>query len=345
MQAWFQQQAQQAQANLAAAQAQIQTLQGQVQTYQAIQHGQPGPAAVEKRITAAADPGKYKGDPASCTAWCTRMRLWLHTYCATLVTNFDQVTAVLTRLEGDAATWAANKIREGMTSGHWGTGETTVDEVEQNFLPRTHKDFVQRKFIQTKQGNQRVEPWLATMASWASQGGIENAHGKEILLANVSPAIREVLFLEGFQDPATMTKLGDAIRLIGSRLEVLHWQTRGRSGWGGGGQSHGGGPALHPGVPMEIGATSTQRPPPKGGCFKCGGPHYKSDCPQRQGGPQRGVQPQSSQPSQKAPAAYPGKQLRVLDTQGQEMSFEEAKAHFFDMYEQEVKAGKEKESS
>ena len=61
-----------------------------------------------------------------------------------------------------------------------------------------------------------TEVMTANMASWASQGIIKNTHSKEALLANISPAIREVLFHQGLQDPAIMNELGEAIHLIGS---------------------------------------------------------------------------------------------------------------------------------
>lgn len=339
---WWQQQQQQATADLAAARAEIQNLQGQVQTYQAIQHGQPGPAAVEKRITAVADPGKYKGDAASCVAWCIRMRLWLHTYAATLPTNFDQATAVYTRLEGEAAPWAATRILEGMRTSHWETGLHAVAEVEENFLPKSHREYARRKFTQTKQGTTRVHQWLANMSAWATEGKIEQLHGKEVLLNNVSPAIRDILFHHGTYDQPDMLALAEEIRRVGTRLELLQWQTRGRAPWQGG-QQQGGSQALHPGVPMEIGTAVAQRPPPRGGCFKCGGPHWKNECPQRQGGSQRGGPPQSNpqQTPQPARPAPPTRNMRVLDAEGHELDFEQAKALFFDMYESEKGKGKE----
>ena len=54
LQNWWVQQQQQAATDLATARAEIQNLQGQVQMYQAIQHGQPGPAAAHASILRAA---------------------------------------------------------------------------------------------------------------------------------------------------------------------------------------------------------------------------------------------------------------------------------------------------
>ena len=44
-----------------------------------------------------------------------------------------------------------------MRTSHWGMGEEVVNAVEHDFLPCTHKEFVQRKFVQSKQGSQQVQ--------------------------------------------------------------------------------------------------------------------------------------------------------------------------------------------
>ena len=318
---------------------------------------QPGPAPVEKKVQAVADPGKYEGGMADLEPWVAKMRLWLKANEQGLKTNFDQSAAVFSRISGKAARWAQERIERYTSSNSWPKGSDAVQDVLDAFQPGTHRLWARKRAQNNRQGSRFVEDWIAEMSALFRQGAVEEAHGKDILMTTVSDRIRKYVMESGMYDRAVSSQdLADAITKVGKRFQredvlfgkgrIQEHQTPAR-------------PQQKPvymGEPMEIGAATSgpSRPPPQTGCFVCGGPHWKVECPNRrqvQGGvarPQQGGNGRQPQPPrQMRQIAGPVSPVQTQDAQAsqfKDMNYDEAKAFFFDMYETEVRQGKGEES-
>ena len=237
---------------------------------------QPGPAPVEKKVQAVADPGKYEGGMADLEPWVAKMRLWLKANEQGLKTNFDQSAAVFSRILGKAARWAQERIERYTSSNSWPKGSDAVQDVLDTFQRGTHRLWARKRAQNNRQGSRFVEDWIAEMSALFRQGAVEEAHGKDILMTTVSDRIRKYVIESGMYDRAVSSQdLADVISEVGKRFQredVLfgkgrsqEYQTPAR-------------PQQKPvymGEPMEIGAATSgpSRPPPRTGCFVCGGPH------------------------------------------------------------------------
>lgn len=323
--------------------ATLASLTTQMQTASQIQHAQPGPAAVEKRIQAVLDPGRFDGSPRECGPWVASMRLWLKANEAGLKTKFDQTSAVLSRVKGGtgskASIWAKERMEHYSDTNAWDTGEEALKSVERAFLPSTNIEWARRKVETLNQGTRRVEEWLAEFSGLCRQGQVESRHAMDILLRKVNPKIKEDLFRTGALDKAhSIEDLATATMTAGVRLEKLAYHLGSNvPRWG----SHQ--PTkkeLPMGEPMDIGAAQTRRPGPRGGCFICKGPHFKSDCPQNPARTQQGGNARAPAPRQARTAEV----VPVEKSPVEGMDYDQMRAHFFDLYETEVRSGKEEES-
>ena len=295
LQQQWQRQQQQAAQDLKAAQdllalqvQQITNLNSLLATYQSITHAKPGPAAVEKCIQAVADPGKYEGGVAECGPWITNMRLWLKANEEGLKTNFDQASAILTRMKGRVAgRWAQAHVELYEHKLGWPDGRTLLKEIEDAFLPSTNREWARRKVEKLSQGNRRIEDWLAEVNLLIIQGGLETHHAMETLVRNINPWIRELLYQSGAHSQPDYDSLQREVRWIGVQLEELDLVTGKKLGHWEECREHAR-KELPMGTPMDIGATQTQGHPqgPKGGCCcGVGWGHLLNGNRGREGGP------------------------------------------------------------
>ncbi|EIW84147.1 hypothetical protein CONPUDRAFT_151192 [Coniophora puteana RWD-64-598 SS2] len=303
--------------DLAQAQAtEISRLQGQLAAYQAIQHSQPGPAAIEKKIVGVKDPGDFDGEPGNFAPWKSRMGLWLFANASALPTNFDKTSAILTRMKGKIpAKWAQYHIdlySDGIEP--WPTEKDMLKLVSDAFLPSSTKDWARKKLLGLRMGERRVEEWLAEFFILKEQGKVEDGHAIDLLIKNMSNPVREEIYRVGGQHEADFKKVYEATHIIGVRIEEYNIAIGKRR------VNYGPRPSNttanyratpYMGEPMNIGATqASSSSGPRGGCFTCQGPHFARDCPQRKGGGQPRQQQQQQQGS--CPQGATGHQTRAL---------------------------------
>ncbi|EIW79120.1 hypothetical protein CONPUDRAFT_155807 [Coniophora puteana RWD-64-598 SS2] len=278
---------------LAQAQAtKITRLQGQLAAYQAIQHAQPGPAAIEKKIIGVKDPGDFDGEPGNFAPWKSRMGLWLYANASALPTNFDKSSAILTRMKGKIpAKWAQYHIdlyKDGTEP--WPTEKEMLRLISEAFLPSSTKDWARKKLLGLRMGERRVEEWLAEFFILKEQGKVEDGHAIDLLIKNMSNPIREELYRVGGQHESDLKKVYAAVRIIGIRIEEyniaigkrrVNYEPKPLTST----TNYRAPPYM--GELMDIGATqASSSSGPRGGCFTCQGPHFARDCPQRKGGGQ-----------------------------------------------------------
>ncbi|EIW76786.1 hypothetical protein CONPUDRAFT_157944 [Coniophora puteana RWD-64-598 SS2] len=302
--------------DLAQAQARlIATLQGQLAAYQAIQHAQPGPAAIEKKIVGVKDPGDFDGEPGNFAPWKSRMGLWLYANASALPTNFDKSSAILTRMKGKIpAKWAQYHIDLYKSGAEpWPTEDEMLKLVAEAFLPSSTKDWARKKLLGLRMGERRVEEWLAEFFILKEQGKVEDGHAINLLIKNMSNPIREELYRVGGQHKTDLKKVYAAVRIIGIRIKEYNITIGKRR------VNYEPKPLTftanqrappYMGEPMEIGATQVaQSSGPRGGCFTCQGPHFARDCLQRKGG---GQPRQQQQQQGSRPQGATGHQARAL---------------------------------
>ena len=170
-----------------------------------------------------ADPGPFDGSMSKFKEWWAKIKAWQAENHLAMPANTDKpVRAVLSRLEGPKAGSFARTRLEILNTGTAYTWTQLCHELEELFRPANQKDWARKKLRELKQGRMPINEWIIKFQTYSQSAQLNSGQLIDILKQNIDPSIIRKIIEEDTR-PTDLAVYLTKIRNIGQRRQLTRF--------------------------------------------------------------------------------------------------------------------------
>ena len=176
-----------------------------------------------------ADPGPFDGSMAKFEEWWAKVKAWRAENHLAMPSNTDKpVCAVLSRLAGPKAGSFARTRLEILNGGGAYTWMQLCRELEELFRPANQKNWARKKLRELKQGRTPIDEWIIKFQTYSQSAQLDQGQLVDIIEQNIDPSIIQKIIEEDTRptDPAVYL---EKVRTIGQKRQLTRFLRIARS--------------------------------------------------------------------------------------------------------------------
>ena len=167
-----------------------------------------------------ADPGSFDGSMVKFKEWWAKVKAWWAENQLTMPSNTDKpVHTVLSRLAGSKAGSFARTRLEILNGGGAYTWAQLCWELEELFRPANQKDWAWKKLRELKQGRTPIDEWIIKFQIYSQSAQLDQGQLVDIIEQNIDPSIIRKI-IEEDTHPTDLAVYLEKVQTIGQKGEL-----------------------------------------------------------------------------------------------------------------------------
>ena len=170
-----------------------------------------------------ADPGPFDGSMCKFEEWWAKVKAWQAENHLAMPANTDKpVRAVLSRLEGPKAGSFARTRLEMLNSRTAYTWTRMCTELEELFRPANQKDWARKKLRELKQGRMTIDEWVIKFQTYSQAAQFDQGQLIDIIEQNINSSIIRKIIEEDTR-PTDLADYLTKVRNIGQKRQLTRF--------------------------------------------------------------------------------------------------------------------------